>query len=71
MADFALKGEELSLFWKKVIIAAHFLGKLFEQEMIDAVDTEFFEDTIQEAFDLFLDTAGEGTFALTEPVLPE
>ena len=64
VADLYLKGGELSTFWKKVIIAADFLGKLFRKETVDSTETPIDNAALDEAHKLFSDTAQEGEFKL-------
>lgn len=64
LGDFYLKGEELDAFWKKVVIAADFLGKLFRAETVESTDTPLDNEALDEAHVLFADTADEGNFVL-------
>jgi hypothetical protein len=64
VGDYFVKGEELSAFWKKVVIAADFLGHLFRAETVESTDTPIDDEALDNAHALFQDTADEGNFIL-------
>lgn len=64
VGDYFAKGEELPAVWKKAIIAADFLGKLFRVETVESTDTPIDDAALDEAHAFFQDTADEGNFIL-------
>ncbi len=64
VGDYFLKGEELTAFWKKVVIAADFMAKLFRAETVDSTDTPIDNEALDVALETFADTADEGNFIL-------
>jgi len=67
VADLFLKGEELTVFQKKLVVLAFFAGKLFYKETVDSTETAYDNKAMDEALDLFLDTGKEGEFELVYP----
>lgn len=67
VADLYLKGEELKVFQKKLVVAAYFLGNLFYADTVGSTETAYDNRAMDEALELFEDTASEGNFELVNP----
>ena len=71
IAGMFLKGEELTVFQRKLVVAAYFLGLLFYKETVDSTETAYDNMALDQALLLLLETAKEGGFELVQPPVIE